>query len=165
MRHAILVQLFVVLLLAIAPAASRAQSDAALRIEIPGRPPALLSLAEIAAFPETTVDAADHGKSGRWTGVPVRALLEKAGASLGEAMRGPALAQVVVVEAADGYRAAFALAEFDVAFGASAAILATSRADGPLAEGEGPLRIVVPGERRQARWVRQVTAIRVVAVP
>lgn len=28
-----------------------------------------------------------------------------------------------------------------------------------LSDAEGPLRIIVPGEKRQARWVRQVTVL------
>src|ERR1700689_5352874 len=31
-------------------------------------------------------------------------------------------------------------------------------------KGKGPLRLVVPGEKRQSRWVRQVTAIEVVSL-
>lgn len=51
------------------------------------------------------------------------------------------------------------LAEFDPAFGASGAILADSRDGKPLDAHEGPFRIVVPEEKRQGRWVRQVTGI------
>jgi hypothetical protein len=29
---------------------------------------------------------------------------------------------------------------------------------------EGPFRIVAPGDKRAARWVRQVTALRVIAI-
>jgi hypothetical protein len=36
------------------------------------------------------------------------------------------------------------------------------RCDGkPLSAQEGPLRIVVPGEKRHSRWVRQVVALRI----
>jgi hypothetical protein len=34
-----------------------------------------------------------------------------------------------------------------------------SRDGKPLSETEGPLRIVVPHDKRQARWVRQVTSL------
>jgi hypothetical protein len=34
----------------------------------------------------------------------------------------------------------------------------------PLGEKEGPYRIVIPDEKRMARWVRQVTTLKIVAV-
>ena len=40
-------------------------------------------------------------------------------------------------------------------------MIADRRNGEALAEKEGPLRIVVPGEKRQARWVRQLTGISV----
>jgi hypothetical protein len=69
---------------------------------------------------------------------------------------------VVIIEAADGYKVAFALAELDSAFTSSKAILADKRDGKPLSAKEGPFRIVVPSDKRPARWVRQVTALRVV---
>jgi len=69
---------------------------------------------------------------------------------------------VVIIEAADGYKVAFALAELDSAFTSSKAILADKRDGKPLSVKEGPFRIVVPSDKRPARWVRQVTALRVV---
>jgi hypothetical protein len=35
----------------------------------------------------------------------------------------------------------------------------TMRDGKPLSEMEGPFRLVAPGEKRAARWVRQVTAL------
>lgn len=72
---------------------------------------------------------------------------------------------MVEVQARDGYRIVFALAEFDDAFSASPAILVDRRDGAPLPDEEGPLRIVVPGERRAARWVRQVEHIVVRDLP
>ncbi len=41
-------------------------------------------------------------------------------------------------------------------------ILLADRRDGqPISTKEGPLRIVVPGEKKFARWVRQVIKLRV----
>ncbi|MGE3541290.1 MAG: hypothetical protein AB7N91_28130 [Candidatus Tectimicrobiota bacterium] len=61
-----------------------------------------------------------------------------------------------MIEAADGYRVVFALPELDPAFTERLVLLAEQRDGQPLAATEGPLRLVVPGEKRQARWVRQV---------
>jgi hypothetical protein len=74
------------------------------------------------------------------------------------------MTEVLLVEAADGYRVAFALAEVDPAFSERDIILADKRDGKPLDAKEGPLRIVAPGDKRPARWVRQVTALRLIAV-
>jgi len=78
---------------------------------------------------------------------------------LGEQLRGKRLAEYLVVEAADGYKAVFALPEVDPAFTDRVVILAYKRDGQPLSSPEGPYRIVIPDEKRQARWVRQVVAL------
>jgi len=40
-------------------------------------------------------------------------------------------------------------------------LLADKRDGKPLSADEGPIRIVVPGEKRQGRWVRQVQELRI----
>jgi hypothetical protein len=37
----------------------------------------------------------------------------------------------------------------------------TTRDGKPLSDHDGPFQLVVPGEKRPSRWVRQVTALRV----
>jgi hypothetical protein len=86
-------------------------------------------------------------------------VLKAAGAQFGEALPGPALANYLLVEAADGYRVVFALPELDPAFSDRVFLLADRRDGKPMNEKEGRLRIVVPDEKRHARWVRQVTAM------
>lgn len=116
-------------------------------------------------LPVSSIDALDHGVRGHWRGVSVVELLRLAGAPLGDKMRGKALAQVVLVHAADGYVAAFTLSEFDEAFADSAPLLAWERDGKPLDAKEGPYRIIVAGEQRQGRWVRQVQRIEVRQLP
>jgi hypothetical protein len=65
----------------------------------------------------------------------------------------------LVVGAADGYRVVFALPKIDLAFNDRLILLADRRDQQPLPPEEGPLRLIVPGEKRQARWVRQVTTV------
>lgn len=137
----------------------------AVRISYAGRT-LTLSEAAIAALPHETATAFDaHDKrSHAYTGVPVRMLLEKAGLRFGENLRGKALGLVVLARARDGYAVAFALAEFDDAF-SDRPILLVDRQDGaPLPPSVGPLRIVVPGDRRPARWERMTIELDVVAV-
>jgi hypothetical protein len=70
----------------------------------------------------------------------------------------------LTVEAADGYKVVFALAEIDPAFAVRDIILADKRDGKPLDAKQGPFRIVAPGDKRGACWVRQVTALRLIAV-
>ena len=111
-----------------------------------------------------TVDTAEHDKPAQFRGVPLAALLSMAGIKLGDAMRGPRMAEVLLAEAADGYKVVFALAELDPAFAAREIILADRRDGKPLDAHEGPFRIVAPGDKRPARWIRQVTTLKVIAV-
>lgn len=116
-------------------------------------------------LPKTTLDADDHGTPGRWSGARFVDVLRKAGAPLGEALRGPNLSKYVLVTAADGYRVVFSLSELDPALGNTMAILAVSRDDKPLPEKEAPYRIVVAGDDRPARWIRQVVKVELLDAP
>ena len=67
----------------------------------------------------------------------------------------------MVVEARDGCRATFAWAELDSTFMDKSVYVVTKRDGKPLSDKDGPFQLVVPGEKRAARWVRQVTALRI----
>lgn len=122
--------------------------------------PLTLQASDLAALPRTEVTGADHdGKEHRYSGISLGELLKLAGATLGSELRGKNLTNYVLVQATDGYEVVFALPEIDPAF-ATRTILLADRVDGaPLPAGVGPYRIVVPGEKRAARWVREVKAI------
>jgi hypothetical protein len=123
-----------------------------------------LTAAEISALPHVTVNTMDHETPAEFEGVPVSAVLALAGVQLGSTMRGPRLSEALLVEAADHYTVVFALAEFDPDF-TSREILFADKRDGRLLDAkEGPWRIVVPGDKRPARWIRQVTSFKIVAV-
>ena len=108
---------------------------------------------------------ANTARPGTWQGVKLIDLLRDAGVPAGEALRGRWLAAYVRVSAADGYRAVFSLAELDPAF-RDGGVFVVDRRDGkPLDAKEGPLRIIAVGDKRPARWVRQVVAIDVLSAP
>ncbi len=123
-----------------------------------------LTAAQIVSAPHVMVNVKDHDTPATFDGVPLAALLTTAGVQLGDKLRGQRLTEVLLVEAADGYKVAFALAEVDPAFATREIILADRKDGKPLEAKEGPLRIVAPGDKRAARWVRQVTVLRIVAV-
>jgi hypothetical protein len=88
-----------------------------------------------------------------------------AGGARLDSLRGRALAQYVLVEARDAYRVVFAVAELNPAFTGRRVILARTSDGQPLTPTEGPWQVIVEGELRPARWVRQVTSIRLRPAP
>jgi hypothetical protein len=99
------------------------------------------------------------GSKPRFDGIELGDVLKLAVVKSGEQLRGKELALFLLVGAADGYRAVFALPELDHAYTDRIIILADRRDGQPLSEKEGPLRIVVADEKREARWVRQVVSL------
>jgi len=129
--------------------------------------PLALSLQDLAAMPRTKLKAKEHDTEVTYEGVALLEILLKAGAPLGKQMHGKALASYVLVTARDGYRVVFALPELDPDFtDAARQIIVADTADGkPLPEKQGPLRIVVPQEKKGARWIRMVESIEVISLP
>ncbi len=123
-----------------------------------------LGATQLATLPGLTVKVLDHDKPAEFEGVSLASLLALAGIQLGDKLRGPRMTEVLLVEAADGYKVAFALAEVDPAFAVRDIIVANKRDGKPLDAKEGPWRIVAPGDKRAARWVRQVTGLRLITV-
>lgn len=123
--------------------------------------PLQLTAADLSHLPRHSVRAAEHGKEAAFEGVALSDVLKMAGIPTGEHLRGKLLVKYLLVDARDGYQVVFALAELDSAFTDREVLLADRRDGKPLSAEEGPLRIVVPGEKRPARWVRQVRELKV----
>lgn len=107
---------------------------------------------------EVTAKARD-GTEKRFSGVPLVEILKLAGAPLGDALRGPEMNRVVLLTAADGYQAAFSLAELDPSFHKQNIILADQVDGKPLDDFEGSRMIVAGDDLRHSRWIRQVKQI------
>lgn len=126
------------------------------------RKPLVITADELRKLPRTTVDTIDRqGRPIRYTGVQLHELLTKVEVPFGEGLREHWLRGFITVEAKDEYRVVFALPELDPAFTDRRIILADEQDSQRLPESLGPFRIVVPGEKRHARWVRNVEKIRV----
>ncbi|SRR5712692_10281975 len=124
---------------------------------------ASITAAQLAALPHVTVNVLDRDKDAQFEGVPLATALSMTGIQLGDSLRGPRMTELLLVEAGDGYKVVFALAEIDPAFATREIILADKRDGKPLDAKEGPLRIVAPGDKRPARWVRQVITLKLIA--
>jgi hypothetical protein len=126
--------------------------------------PTVLTRADIEALPHVKVTTSASGAPATFEGVALEAVLEKVGVEFGATLKGKRLASCLLVEAADGYRVVIALPELDPAFTDKQVVLAFLKEGKPLDEKEGPYRIVIPDEKRMARWVRQVTKLKIVDV-
>ncbi len=125
--------------------------------------PLTITADEWAKLPRTTVTAhRGHSKEAfQFEGVLLKTLLVKAGVlDPQKELKGKALLQYVVVNASDGYRTLFTLAELDEGTGATNGVLLADRVDGkPLEAREAPLQLIVPYDKRPARAARMVTSI------
>jgi hypothetical protein len=120
----------------------------------------------LAGLPRRTVAVSEEaGKTDSYSGVDLGVVLAKNGAPLGDALRGHALADYVLVRASDGYQAVFALHELDATFTGKIVLLADERNGAPIGSDVGPFRILVPDEKQRARWVRNVTELDVMSAP
>ena len=110
-----------------------------------------------------TTDPHDQGKEITYSGTPLVEVLKAGGLLLDSGMAGirETVTMTVLVEATDGYRAVFSLAELDPELIDRVVLLADTKDGQPLPPREWPFRIIVPGEKRPARWVRQVKAVTV----
>ncbi len=124
----------------------------------------VLARADIELLPHVKVTTSASGTPMTFEGVSLRAVLERAGVGFGQTMKGKRLASCLLVEASDGYRVVIALPETDEAFTDKQFVLAFLKDGKPLDDKEGPYRIVIPDEKRMARWVKQVTSLRIVDV-
>jgi DMSO/TMAO reductase YedYZ molybdopterin-dependent catalytic subunit len=108
------------------------------------------------------VTAAAHDQpSALWEGVALVDVLRQAGVPLDKQLRGRELAKTVRVTAADGYQVVFGLAELDAAF-SDTIVLLVDMQDGHALGAEGPFRLIVPNDKRPARWVRNVVRIELI---
>jgi DMSO/TMAO reductase YedYZ molybdopterin-dependent catalytic subunit len=135
-------------------------ASAALTIQGDLPTPLTLTVQDLEKLPQESVTVTDQdGTKVTYEGIPLRDLLEQAGAPLGKQLRGKALASYVVAKAHDGYQVVFTLAEIDPAF-ANESILVADKRDGKALFGfQGPFRLVCANDKAGARSVRMLETI------
>ncbi len=144
-----------------------AADDPSATLAITGDIPAPLTLpaADLAQLPRETlsIDEQDGAKTA-YQGVPLQAILNKAGIPVGHNLRGKALAAYVLATAKDGYQMIFTLGELDPDFGNAHILVADKRNGAALFGYQGPLRLVVAGDKHGARSVRMLEKLQVIQV-
>src|SRR5262249_52793427 len=91
--------------------------------------------------------------------LPLMTLIQAAQPRLDPRRKNHLLAFAVIVRAEDGYAVCFSLGELLPEHGKRAVWLALDRNGKPLSAEEGPVRLLVPGEEKAARWVHGVTSL------
>ncbi len=144
------------------PAPAPQAPDSALVIDGDARHELRLTAADLQSLPRVEQRVSFEGEHGQTTatyaGVRLWTLLEQSGV-LEAAKPRDHVAKVLIVTGRDGYTAALALAELDPAFEGKPVLIAYAADGRPLAG--GGLRLVVPGDRRGGRSVRDVVRIAV----
>lgn len=142
-----------------APAAQEAKLEVAGDVPMP----ITLTAADLAAMPQETGEVTEmDGSKTVYEGVSLQQVLEKAGLSLTKKMPGKELAGYVLAEAKDGYEVVFGVGELVPNLGGAKVLVADKRDGKPLFEYQGPLRLVVPGDKEGARSVRMLQKLQVV---
>jgi hypothetical protein len=118
------------------------------------------TLATLAALPHTTLNVYNaHAKANQtYSGVPLTDLLARLGVP--DKPHGKEFQLYLVAEGSDGYEVVYSVAEVTPDVHDGTVIVADSL-DGKPIDASGPLQLVATGEKRPARWVRNLVAIRV----
>ena len=144
-----------------AAASAAAQQVGSLEVTGPAGQSVTLGRAELGRLPAVTVSRQrEHEQATTaYAGPLLWAVLDRAGV-LGQDMQGMPRARarrIVTVTGRDGYTVVLALAEIDPEFEGKSVIVATQADGKPI--GSGALRLVVPGDKRGGRSVRDPTKV------
>jgi hypothetical protein len=117
---------------------------------------------QLTALPQTTVTVYnEHTKAHEtYTGVPLMNLLTQLGVPA--TPRGKDMRLYLVAVGSDDYEAVYSVAEVNPSLHDATVIVADTENGKPLTA-DGPLKLIDTREKRPARWVRNLIAIRVLA--
>lgn len=115
----------------------------------------------LAKLPRKSIKVTEgNGKDAEYEGVALDEVLKLAKVPMGNELRGRTFAQMIVIaDASDGGRAVYALAEVEPSFSDKVILLADKCDGNALGTDEGPYRMILPSDKRHARWLRQVKGV------
>jgi hypothetical protein len=122
-----------------------------------------LSPDDFARLPQLSAKVNSHGKDTKFAGTSLVDLLKKSGVKFGDDLRGRRAATVAILAATDGYRVALSLLEIDPNTTDKVALVANQRDGNPLGD-DGPYQLILPGDKRAVRWIRNLRTIRIINV-
>lgn len=126
---------------------------------------ATITLADLSALPQKTVKVHNEHtqKDETYTGVALSDLLAKYGFAVGQPTHRAMLHSYIAAEGTDKYWVLYSLTEIEPSEHEAQVIVATSINGAPLGE-DGQLKLIDTADKRPQRWVRNLSAIRVVNV-
>lgn len=126
---------------------------------------ATLTAADLYKLPQQTITTTEHGAPVTFQGVLLTDVLARVKTPTGEAFNKTVASYYLVVEGQDGYKAVFSWADVDPSFTDRKIYVVMKRDGMPLTPKDGPFQLIVPGEKRNARWVRQLKELRIEPLP
>lgn len=142
-----------------------ADAPARLSLQIDNTRPIVLDLALLQAHAGESIDVqwtrGTAAERSTFSGARVRSLLSLLNVPSGSELRGRWLRYIVTAVGADGYTVSFGLAELEPTLSGRRAIVAWHRDGAAMPAGESPLRLVIEGDTRPSRSVRELIALRV----
>ena len=111
-------------------------------------------------LPQLSAKVTSHDADAKFARASLVDLLQKSGVKFGKDLRGRRAATVAILEATDGYRVAVALLEIDPDTTDKVALVSDQRDGNPLGDKDGPYRLILPSEKREVRWIRNLRTIR-----
>lgn len=137
--------------------------SAVLHVEVENGKTLDLTAKDLAKFTRREVKAKGHDeKDSIYSGYNLSEILLAAGAKIGAGeLRGKEMGSYLTVEAADGYKATFSIAEIAPEFTDKVVLLADTRDGKPLPATEAAWQLIVPDDKKHGRWVRQVAALKI----
>jgi hypothetical protein len=127
--------------------------------------PYMLDASTMKQMKHVTLNLKGHdGQQHRYSGVLLADVLTQADVTVGEGSAKRVVKSYVLVNAEDKYQAVYAMAEFEPMFTGNQIIVADEVDGKPLPTGTGPFQMIVPGEKKFGRWVRQVKEIKLVTI-
>lgn len=138
-------------------------SSSIITIARENKPSVSLDFSELKKIPFVSVKASGHDKVEHdYEGVELWRLLSLVGYQFGDSLKGKLYASsILTVKAIDGYQTIFTLIELDPTFSDKKYILAYSCDQKKLDSKDGFYQIIIPGEKRHARWIRQVRSMEI----
>ena len=125
-----------------------------------------MSMADLQALPQRTlrVHNGHNNQDETYTGVGLDDLLAKYGVSLANGNAHKVYHSYLKAEGTDKYWVLYSASELESEMATWESIIAIAMDGKPLAE-DGAFKIVAGGERRPARWVRNLTSLTIVTLP
>jgi hypothetical protein len=142
-----------------------AKPSTSLSVSIDGKT-ATVMLDDLKALPQKTLTVKNGhtGAQETYSGVAVGDLLAKLGFAFDNASAKRTYHSYVRAEGTDGYWVLYSASELTPTLRETESLIATGVDGKPLGD-EGTFKIVLAGERRPARWVRNLQSLTVVTLP